>query len=334
MQPSINVAYRVYKFGEITKAIAFNTRSRQFMFLDGLSAILLQKLIENTIQEVLAWGTIHELEENDINQFVETLNSFGFFSAQASSSSKIQTNIAENEPDSESSPELKLFQNFLRVHNRYYCFHIDLTNRCNEKCIHCYHPFSSYDHSAELSLEEIKSLIDIIYDLGVFVVTLSGGECLLRKDFFDILSYISDKGMMTTIFTNGMLLTPSIVEKFTQYRVNLVSISLYSDTANIHDRITQVPGSFDKTIAGIEILKKHAIPFELKCVVLDENIERIEQIRNFSKKINYGSDCRLDFSLCGKIDGNCSNFSHRAPSSKIQDVFYSDPIAISVPTNL
>lgn len=320
------VAYRVYQIDSKKKAIAFNTLSKKFMFLEELSAELLQLLLDGDSKRLQEWLSRNELTHDDVHGFIRKLCEFGFMDEIPKPTDDIDAQLKLHEEELlEQRTELNLFQNDLRKSNRYYSFHIDLTNRCNEKCIHCYHPFDLYDYSKELTTAEVKSLVDMIYELGVFSVTLSGGECLLRPDFFEILSYISDKGMMSVIFTNGMLLTEGVVRKIREHRVKLVSISLYGDTPELHDSITTVKGSYEKTLAGIALLKKYRIPFELKCIVLKENVDRVEEIRILSKHLNDGRDCKIDFSLCGKIDGDCSPFSHRATSEQIKAVFYSDP---------
>lgn len=325
MQVSTTVAYRIYSFEAGKKAIAFNTHSKKFMFLEGLSAELLEIIFNENSKQLQEWLKKNELTNDDVKLFSQSLGDFGFWEQANLNNDKIPANFHNTNETPESKHTLNLFQNEMKHNGLYYTFHIDLTNRCNEKCVHCYHPFDKYDYSKELSLNEVKQLVDIIYDLGVFSVSLSGGECLLRSDFFDILEYISNKGMMTIVFTNGMLLTEENVKKIKNYRVKLVSISLYGDNADIHDKITSIKGSFDRTLAGINILKKYNIPFELKCVVLAENIDRIEEIRKLSKELNYGQDCKVDFSLCGKVDGNCNVFSHRASQEDIKNVFFSDP---------
>lgn len=326
MEVSTKVAYRIYKLPTATKAIAFNTATEHYMFLDGLSAELLELVIRDNEAQIQQWMVDNEVSLEDINTFNSQIKGFGFWDTEDGNQENIANAVdVSNADTTEHEHSLNLFQNFLHSNGLFYLFHIDLTNRCNEKCIHCYHPFEQYDHSNEMTFVEVKTLIDTIYDLGVFCVTLSGGECLLRKDFWDILSYISSKGMMTTVFTNGLLLTEENVRKLTKYRVKLVSISLYGDTAEVHDRITTIPGSYQKTLAGIERLKAHKIPFELKCVVLAENIARIEQIRTQANELTNGRDCKTDFSLCGKLDGNCGNFSHRASMEEIKKVFFSNP---------
>ena len=323
MNVSTNVAYRIYAVQQCKKAIAFNTQTEQYMFLDGLSAELLELILKDAESELQGWLEENQISNDDVVAFKETMESFGFWS-------EVMRCHAVMSADSNSKPDqnqyaLNVFQNFLHENAMYYMFHLDLTNRCNERCVHCYHPFECYDYSSELTLDEVKSLIDTVYDLGVFLITLSGGECLLRKDFFEILSYISEKGMMVNIFTNGLLLTEENVQKLKNYRVKLVSISLYGDTAEVHDRITTIPGSYQRTMDGINLLKAHQIPFELKCVVLAENIARVEHTRILADQLTNGRDCRIDFSLCGKIDGDCTNFSHRASKEDIRKVFYANP---------
>ena len=323
MNVSTNVAYRIYHVQQSQKAIAFNTQTEQYMILDGLSAELLELILKDADSELHDWLAKNQISNEDVLAFKDTMENFGFWS-EAKLSHAVANDDGNHKPE-EHQYALNVFQNYLHENGMYYMFHLDLTNRCNEKCIHCYHPFEQYDYSSELTLNEVKSLIDTVYDLGVFMITLSGGECLLRKDFFEILSYISEKGMMVNIFTNGLLLTEENVQKLKNYRVKLVSISLYGDTAEVHDRITTIPGSYQRTMDGINRLKAHQIPFELKCVVLAENIARVEQTRRLADQLTNGRDCRIDFSLCGKIDGDCTNFCHRASKEAIREVFYANP---------
>lgn len=326
MKLASSIAFRIYDLKTQTRAIAFNTQTRQFMFLEGLSVELLQLLVGEQYSELKQWMLKNELAETDVRAFSDKLVNFGFYNSSSTppQNRDIGKEISNN-LDTEHRRDLDLFLKVLHEHGLYYYFHIDLTNRCNERCIHCYHPFECYDYSNELSTEEVKSLIDKVYDLGAFVVTLSGGECLLRDDFFEILEYISDKNILSVIFTNGILLTEDIVQHLSKYRVKTVSISIYGDEPEIHDKITTVKGSFAKTMSGVALLKKYNIPFEIKSVLMAENIERTEQIRALSRKLNYGRDCRLDFSLCGKINGDCDPLIHQASLEAIKKVFYANP---------
>src|SRR5271169_3599182 len=80
---------------------------------------------------------------------------------------------------------------------------IDLTYRCNERCIHCY-----LDHSdhGEMTTAEIKNLLDQMADAGVFYLTISGGEILMRRDFFEILEHARARTFCIKLNTNGVLI--------------------------------------------------------------------------------------------------------------------------------
>lgn len=323
MELSKQVAYRYYRLREENKAIAFNTRTRNYMFLDGLSADLVNMLLEG--QDISDLVEINELTSNDIDCFIKKLSDFGFFVSHKDSSVVENHNLSAGVEAERCASELDSFMNALNNNGFYYFFQLDLTNICNEKCIHCYHPFDKYDYSHEMSTEDIKMLVDNIYDLGVFSVTLSGGECLTRRDFLEILSYIADKGMLTSIYTNGTLINDTLIKHIKDSRVDMVSISLYGDTPDIHDGITQIKGSFERTLTGIQLLKTYDIPFELKCVLLAKNIDRINDIRKLCKSLNDSRQCRIEFLLSGKINGDCSVFAYRASELDIGKAYISFP---------
>src|ERR1700691_603015 len=77
---------------------------------------------------------------------------------------------------------------------------LDLTYRCNERCVHCY--LDHEDHG-EMTTAEIKHLLDEMADDCVFILTMSGGEIMLRKDFFEILEYARERTFCITLKTNA-----------------------------------------------------------------------------------------------------------------------------------
>lgn len=326
MEIGTSVAYRVYDLQSQKKAILFNKYSEKYMFLEGLSAELFEYLLANRDDRLKQWLVLNEITEQDVEKFKKTLEQFGCFEDDTEIIHG-QTSIEQNEENNEKNfnPILKNFIEELHQNGLFYNFHIDLTYGCNEKCIHCYHPFYTYDFSKELNTSAVKELVDKMYEIGVFYVVLSGGEALLRKDIFEIIEYISNKGMLITLFTNGMLLSEEVVLKIKRYRIKTVSISLYSDIAEQHDKITTVKGSYSQTMKGIDLLKKYSIPFELKCVVLTENVSRVGDILSYFTNITNNRPCKIDFSLCGKLDGSCDVLQYMPQEEAIRKVFYSDP---------
>src|SRR5258707_3620298 len=79
---------------------------------------------------------------------------------------------------------------------------LDLTYRCNEQCVHCY--LDHLDHG-EMSTTEIKHLLSEMAEAGVFILTLSGGEIFMRKDFFEILEHARDLTFWVKVKTNAVM---------------------------------------------------------------------------------------------------------------------------------
>ena len=106
----------------------------------------------------------------------------------------------------------------------------------------------------ELSLVQIKDLIDQCAKMKVKVFTIHGGEPLLYPNIFDISKYARDKGMLVNFVTNGTLINQSMAQNIIDAGINHITFSL-DGPKQIHDEVRSVPGTFDKLIHGIEILK-------------------------------------------------------------------------------
>lgn len=136
-----------------------------------------------------------------------------------------------------------------------YAVHWELTYRCNELCVHCYNPGAA--HSAdekprretnELSTQEARQLLHDLVDLGVFRLTLSGGEATLRADFVELLAYARQLGFQVVIYTNGLKMQPELMVQIADLYPSSVEISIHSANADQHDAMTRVPGSFEKSM--------------------------------------------------------------------------------------
>ncbi|KKL06923.1 hypothetical protein LCGC14_2591200 [marine sediment metagenome] len=97
---------------------------------------------------------------------------------------------------------------------------IELTERCNNNCVHCYINLAANDEEArkrELSFREIRDIVDETVQMGCFWWLITGGEPLVREDFVDIYLYLKKKGLLTSVFTNATLITPELVSLFKKY---------------------------------------------------------------------------------------------------------------------
>ena len=145
--------------------------------------------------------------------------------------------------------------------------HLELTYRCNEQCVHCYcvveHGKEAEAAKRELTYEEIVRVLDQLAELGCLYVTFSGGEVLVRRDFFDIVEHARQRGFVYRVYTNGIGLTEERARRLAALEPLTVELSIFSADAAVHDAITRVPGSFDRLIAAVPC-------FELEFAARDE----------------------------------------------------------------
>jgi radical SAM protein with 4Fe4S-binding SPASM domain len=180
---------------------------------------------------------------------------------------------------------------------------LETTYRCNLNCVHCYvnEPASSQEErERELPLVRLQALVDEIVDSGCLNVLLTGGEVLLRPDFKELYLYAVRKGLRVTVFTNGTLVTEAIADLFEAYPPLSVEVSLYGMTRETYEKVTRIPGSFDKCLAGIERLRVRKIPFSLKTMALTWNLDEIEAMRDFA--LARGVTFRHDGLLNPRVD--------------------------------
>src|SRR5258707_11753911 len=102
---------------------------------------------------------------------------------------------------------------------------LDLTYRCNEECIHCY---LDHDDHGEMSTAEIKHLLKEMAEAGVFILTLSGGEIFMRKDFFEILEYACELTFCIKLKTNAVLIREAQASRLRAIGVASLQASIYS----------------------------------------------------------------------------------------------------------
>lgn len=214
----------------------------------------------------------------------------------------VEENILSERKD---SAEL-WFQNELLPENQLYSVQFELTFRCNEKCRHCY---CVTDDRKELSTEEIKRILDELYEMNVFEVTFTGGDLFVRQDAFEILRYARSKAFLVTIFTNGIALSDSDILSLKELNLKSIHFSIYSHIPEKHDAFTQVKGSFDKTIAVIKKCVLIGIPVNVKTCILDYNMDEIGDILQLAKSL--GTTAQVSLAVNAKNDGDLSPIEFR-----------------------
>ena len=155
--------------------------------------------------------------------------------------------------------------------------HFDITHKCNEKCIHC---LVDKDN-AETKTDDIINVLDQAAYLGFTSFSFSGGEPTIHPDFFKILAAARDLGFYFTLFTNAINLNDEDIKKIASLFPEKVRISLYSMAPEIHDGITQISGSHEKTMRGIMLFKNTGINLYINIPVTNKNYEGYRDVAEF-----------------------------------------------------
>ncbi len=181
---------------------------------------------------------------------------------------------------------------------------LEMTYRCNLNCVHCYCNLPVNDTNArshELSTQEILDVIDQIADRGCLWLLVTGGECLVRKDFFDIWVHAKKKGLLLTLFTNGTLITPEVADLLMEWPPFSVEITLYGVTSNTYESVTRAPGSYAGCRRGIELLLENNIPLKLKTMALTLNRHELGDMKRYAQEL--GVEFRFDAMVNSRLDG-------------------------------
>lgn len=157
----------------------------------------------------------------------------------------------------------------------------DLTSRCNLRCKHCVVSAGEMRRN-ELNISECCMLIDEFADFGVRQLILSGGEPMIREDFFDIAEYAAVKGIFIQVATNGTLIDRIAAQRLADIGA-CAQVSLDSADPAVHDEFRQCFGSWHKTKVGIELLIKAGVPVTLAATVTTLNIEGIPDLYELAK---------------------------------------------------
>ena len=166
-------------------------------------------------------------------------------------------------------------------------FDLEITARCNNNCRHCYINLQAGDRVAkenELSLEEIKEITDEAVSLGALWCLITGGEPLLREDFFDIYLYLKIKGLLVSVFTNATLVTEEHVGLFKRYPPRDIEVSVYGVSKEAYEKVTRRSGSFDAFHQGLNLLFESGLKVRLKAMMLRSNVHEHPEIARFCRE--------------------------------------------------
>lgn len=204
---------------------------------------------------------------------------------------------------------------------------IEVTRRCPLNCVHCYNNLPMADskaRSSELTYEEHCRILDEISQAGCLWLLYTGGEPFLRTDFLDIYTYAKRKGMLITLFTNGILMTPRIVDHLAESRPFSIEITLYGYSKETYERITRVEGSYERCMRGIRLIRDRQLPLSLKTVVTTLNKHELGDMKRFAEQ-ELSMEFRFDAMINPRIDPSPGPLAFRLSSEEVVALDFEDP---------
>lgn len=176
---------------------------------------------------------------------------------------------------------------------------LDLTYRCNERCVHCY---LDHDDHGEMTTAEVKDVLGQLAEAGTFFLTLSGGEIFMRPDLFEIIEHARRLTFSVKLKTNAVMVTKAKARRVAALGVESVQISLYSHKPEVHDEITKLPGSFRRTLAGARALTAAGVKVSFANVLMKHNAGDYPEVRALSESL--GIEYKADATITPMMDGD------------------------------
>lgn len=196
--------------------------------------------------------------------------------------------------------------------------HIEITSKCNERCLHCYIP-----HDDKINHIEPDLFYDVLKqckNMKLLHITISGGEPMLHKNFRDFLKKCNEYNFSVNVLSNLTLLTDEIIEEMKRNPLLGVQVSLYSMQPIVHDEITQMKGSFEKTKNAILKLIENDIPLQISCPIMKQNKNCYGEVIKWAEERNvHVGD---DLGIIASYNHTTQNLSCRLSIDEIKSVIY------------
>ena len=302
------------------------TRKEQFLDQNGAELLGLVERKPTALTDILLrYKSVETSTEEDTRQFdplklLDALESDGFILTGASEAElnakdpKFRYGMERRKRSQASRvegylPHTKEFF-FERFENKskLFRFQMEVTSKCNEKCVHCYHPpdwFVFKDIDTKLGLK----VLDELKEEGAINVCFSGGEAFLHKEFDKLLYRARGNDLVIIILTNATHISDHYIEVLKEVQPEEVQVSLYSMTPEEHDQITKVRGSHRRTMDGINRLMDADIYVSIGCPVMKGNKHCYKDVIRWADQ--KGIMVKTDFMLYACTDLDQTNLSNR-----------------------
>lgn len=311
------IAHQTYIVdGQAKRTLIYNERDREYLILEEASAVVWNTIAQADRKVGAELLSRLNIPVEELDNFLSELNYVGALVSDITATAP--TSLLNTETVSTVSDDGKLerdFSDWAFANGFLFTAHFEITYRCNERCVHCFNPGAAYGiqqpkrERSELTTSECFALIDDLQAVGVFDLTISGGEVTLRPDLVDIVAYARQKGLRVCLFTNGLKLTDALIDKLRQLWVHTIEVSVYSSDATKHEAITRVPGSHASTVDAMRRLVKAGVQTKLKSIQMDATVSGFRETEEFGESL--GVSVEIETVLSPNVDGRTTPLSHQ-----------------------
>jgi radical SAM protein with 4Fe4S-binding SPASM domain len=190
---------------------------------------------------------------------------------------------------------------------------IRVADRCNHSCEHC---FEVQGHRGELDTQSVLRIIDRAADDGVLFLTMSGGEITLRSDLLELVQHARGRHLAVTLYSNAYLMTEQLASRLAELGVWQVQVSLYAVDPEIHDAVTRVPGSHEKSVRGIEMLRAAGVQVAISFPLMARNVHQRREMLVLAERL--GCYLRASEQLSGGEDGSSRSELRAEPATLVE----------------
>ena len=330
-------------------AIMYNLISRVSSFFESYSATVIGEILsipKNGSKGIKSIAENTGVAEESISDFLLVLKDNGLVTDRLLSKDEItelrrqQGKIYRDNPvqkdfgksigQVDMSSAEQLYAQSLDISESIPSVMFELTYNCSERCIHCYNSGAarndcevSLRNRDEMTLDDYKRVIDQLYDMGLYKVCFSGGDPFSKPHIWEIIDYIYNKDIAFDIFTNGQAIVND-AERLACYYPRLVGLSVYSSIPEIHDRITCVRGSLDRTLSVADRLSNLGVNMAFKCVVFRTNVKSYRTVKGLAEK--YGAIPQFEINLTNGVDGDVSVVENLGLPDDVMEIILRDEI--------
>lgn len=198
-------------------------------------------------------------------------------------------------------------------------FHIDLTDACTERCVHCYVPKGQKDF---LPVELVEKALVEFRAMNGLTVHLTGGEAMMHPDFERICRKCVELNLNFIIFSNMTLCDEKRIAFLKEVQPQFINVSLYSMKPEEHDAITQLPGSWQRTKDAILKCCEAGVACRIATPLLKENQDALPALRKFADEHHMHLVPAAD--IIAQSDHGCGNLAHACSEEELRRVLTRD----------